>query len=107
MPIKTYNNNDKQPTTTTFSSVAFSNPESKIMASRFSITYFNKLMKISIALRNNAGSNDQYATYDNDNQISVYVSSMKAEILRRMIYRLQTEDDIHNVCIELKNGIWC
>ena len=42
-------------------------------------------MKISIALRNNAGSNDAYATYDTDNQVSVYVSFVKAEMLKRMI----------------------
>ena len=85
MALKNYNNNERQITNTTYSSISFSNPESKIMQSKISISYFNKLMKISIALRNNAGSNDAYATYDTDNQVSVYVSFVKAEMLKRMI----------------------
>jgi hypothetical protein len=103
--MKTYNNNDRQITNTTYSSITFSNPNSTIMASRFSISYFNKLMKISIALRNNANTNDAYATYDTDNQVSVYVSNMKAAVLSAMIGELISNKDIHNVCIELKNGL--
>lgn len=107
MPLKTYtNNNDKQITNTTYSGVVFTNAESKIMQTRFSIAYFNKLMKISIALRNNAGSNDAYATYDTDNQVSVYVSPTKAFMLWHMIKTNLSEPTIHNVCIELKNGLF-
>ena len=105
MALKNYNNNERNITNSTFSSIVFSNSESNIMHSRFSISYFNKLMKISIALRNNAGSNDSYATYDTDNQISVYVSYTKAYMLRKMIEKLQQDPDVHNVCIELKNGL--
>ena len=106
MPLKNYtNNNDRNITNSTYSSIAFSNPGSKIMQTRFSISYFNKLMKISIALRNNAGTNDEYATYDIDNQVSVYVSFTKAEMLRRMIKKFKSDPSIHNVCIELKNGL--
>lgn len=105
MPLKNYNNNEKSITNSTFSSVSFSNPESKIMQSKFSISYFNRLMKISIALRNNANSNDVYATYDTDNQVSVYVSFSKAIMLKTMIDKLKSDPDIHNVCIELKNGL--
>lgn len=105
MALRNYNNNDKQPTNTTFSSITFSNSESGIMASRLSISYFNKIMKVSIALRNNAGSNDTYATYDTDNQVSVYVSNTKAHMLSHMIKQMQEDDTIKNVCIELKNGL--
>lgn len=105
MALKNYNNNERQITNTTYSSISFSNPESKIMQSKISISYFNKLMKISIALRNNAGSNDAYATYDTDNQVSVYVSFVKAEMLKRMIDKFINDESIHNVCIELKNGL--
>lgn len=105
MSMRNYNNNDRAPTVSVYSNVTFSNPESKIMASRFSISYFNKLMKISIALRNNAGSNDAYATYDTDNQISVYVSNIKAKMLEQMIIKMNSDPSIHNVCIELKNGL--
>lgn len=110
MALKNYNNNDKNITNTTYSSIAFSNPDSKIMQSRFSISYFNRLMKISIALRNNAGSNDAYATFDTDNQVSVYVSATKAHILHMMIEKFKhgvssDGEEINNVCIELKNGL--
>lgn len=107
MAFKNYNNNDSNnaPTSTVFSSINFSNPESKVSQSRFSVDYFNKLMRISIALRNNAGSNDNFATYDNDNKVSVYVSFTKAKMLMDMIKEFKTNKDIHNVCIELKNGL--
>ena len=107
MAFKNYNNNDNNnaPTSTVFSSINFSNPESKVSQSRFGIDYFNKLMRISIALRNNAGSNDSYATYDNDNRVSVYVSFTKAKMLMDMIKDFRTNPDIHNICIELKNGL--
>ena len=105
MALRTYNNNDKTPTVSTYSSIVFSNPESKIMASRFSISYLNKVMKVSIALRNNAGSNDEYATYDSDNQVSVYLSNIKAVLLRDMLIKMKTDPTIHNVCVESKNGL--
>ena len=105
MALRNYNNNERNITNSTFSSIVFSNAESSIMQSKFSIGYFNKLMKISIALRNNAGSKDAYATYDNDNQINVYVSYTKAYMLARMIEKFQQDPNIHNVCIELKNGL--
>ena len=107
MAFKNYNNNqqDNKPTINTYTPISFSNGESKIQPSRLSISYFNKLMVISIALRNNAGSNDNYATYDNDNQISVYVSYMKAKILHDAIIALHNDPDKHNVCVELKNGL--
>lgn len=106
MPLKNFtNSNMKDINNSTYSAISFSNPGSKIMQTRFSINYFNRLMKISIALRNNAGSNDDFASYDTDNQISVYVSFIKAEMLRRMIEKFKTDDSIHNVCIELKNGL--
>ena len=106
MALNTYNNNQKQITNTTYSNVVFSNGDSKLCPSRFSIAYFNKLMKVSIALRNNAGSNDAYATFDTENQVSVYVSPAKAWILAEMIDKMFTEgSDMHNVCVELKNGL--
>lgn len=105
MAFKTYNNNDKTPTCTTYSSISFSNPESKLGQTKISVSYFNKVMKVSIAARNNSGSNNDYATYDNDNAVSVYVSNIKARILYLLIQKLINEPDTHNVCIELKNGL--
>lgn len=102
---KTYNNNDRGPVNTTYSNISFSNPESSINQSKLSISYFNKVMKVSIALRNNAGSNDGFATYDMENAISVYVSNTKAYILYKMIEKLKNDPDVHNVGIDLKNGL--
>lgn len=105
MAFKSYNNNDKAPTCTTYSGISFSNPESSIGQTKISIGYFNKVMKISIAARNNNGSNNEFATYDNDNAVNVYVSNIKARILYLLIQKLINEPDTHNVCIELKNGL--
>ena len=105
MALKKYNNNDNTPMVSTYSNITFSNPESNIMASKFSISYLNKVMKITIALRNNAGSNDDYATYDNDNPAVIYISNIKAELLRRMIIKMCSDPSIHNVCTESKYGL--
>ena len=105
MAFKSYNNNDKSPVCTTFSGISFSNPESAIGQTKLSISYFNKVMKIAIAARNNSGSNNDYATYDNDNAVVVYVSNIKARILYLLIQKLNNDPDTHNVCVELKNGL--
>ena len=106
MAFKSYNNNDKTPVCTTYSGVSFSNPESNLGQTKISINYFNKIMKISIASRNNNGSNNEYATYDNDNAVSVYVSNIKARILYLLIEKkLLADPEVHNVCVELKNGL--
>ena len=105
MAFKPYNNNEKNLTCSTFSNISFSNPESNIAQTKISIGYFNKVMKISIAARNNNGSNDNFATYDNDNAVSVYVSNIKARILYLLIQKLISDPDTHNVCVELKNGL--
>ena len=105
MAFNSYNNNDRTPTCLTYSAISFSNPESSIGQTKINISYYNKLMKISIAYRNNSGSNDGYATYDNDNAVKVYVSNNKARILYLLIQKLINEPDTHNVFIELKNGV--
>lgn len=105
MAFKSYNNNDRSPVCTTYSGISFSNPESSIGQTKISISYFNKVMKVSISARNNNGSNNDYATYDNDNAVVVYVSNIKARILYLLIKKLINEPDTHNVCVELKNGL--
>ena len=105
MGYKPYNNNEKNLTCSTFSGISFSNPESNIGQTKISIGYFNKVMKISIAARNNNGSNNDFATYDNDNAVCVYVSNVKARILYLLIQKLINDPDTHNVCVELKNGL--
>ena len=105
MAFKSYNNNEKTPTCTTYSGISFSNPESNLGQTKISISYFNRVMKIAIAARNNGGSNNDYATYDNDNAVSVYISNIKARILYLLIQKLINDPDTHNVCVELKNGL--
>ena len=70
MSFKSYNNNDRQPTNTTYSPVSFSNPEA-LEGSRINVAYFNKLLQISIQKKN--GTKGTYATYDTDNQVSIYL----------------------------------
>ena len=105
MAFGTRNNNDNQPTNVTYSAIAFSNTESVIDATRFSISYFNKLMKISIARRNNANSADTFATYDNDNANVVYVSYHKAKILHDLMLEMKNNKKMDNVCVELNSGL--
>ena len=106
MAFGNYNNNkDNAPTNTTYSPITFANPESSVSQTRFSISYFNRVMKISIAQRNNSGSNNDYATYDTDNQVNVYLSATKAKMLHDLILLMQQDDAIHNVCVELNSGL--
>jgi uncharacterized membrane protein YgcG len=105
MAFKNYNNNTNTPTTTTYSPISFSNGDSKVEGTRLSISYFNKLMKISIAKKTSGGGNNDYATFDNDNAVTVYVSYSKAKILLDLLRTRFTYDDVHNVCVELKNGL--
>lgn len=96
--------NNNQPTITVYTPISFSNTESKINRSRLSISYFNRLMKLSIANAVGKGS-DGYIKYDNDREVSVYISPTKAGIFARLLreYFLGKKND--NVCIELKNGL--
>ena len=106
MAFGIYNNNQQndRPNVNIYTPISFSNPASKVMDTRLTISYFNRVMCISIATRNNLGSND-YPTYDNDNQITVYVSYHKAKILHDAIVSMINGADKNNVCIELKNGL--
>ena len=103
MSFKTYNNNEKQITNTTYSSVSFSNPDSVNGGTKLSISYFNKLLVVSIAKKN--GETNGYATYDTDNQVSVYISITKAKILYDLIQLMKNDQTMHNVCIETNKGL--
>lgn len=105
MSFKTYNNNSqKQPTVNVYTPISFFNSESNVSQSRLSISYFNKVMRITIALKN--GENNGFATYDNDNAIEVYISSMKAKMVYDLVYnKLLKDDKVFNVCVELNQGL--
>lgn len=102
MSFKTYNNNDRQPTNTTYSPVSFGNPE-ELGGSRLNVSYFNKLLQISIQKRN--GTKNDYATYDTENPSTVYLSITKAKMLYDLIEKMKTDNSIHNVCIETNKGL--
>lgn len=104
--MKTYNNNERQITNNTFSSMSFSNSESKIAHSKLNISYFNRVLKVGIALQMNGDQNDTFAKFDNENQIAVYISWSKAKILLDLIRKMRLSKDIHNVCIELRGGLF-
>ena len=98
------NNKDNQPTLTVYTPISFANSESKLNKSRLSISYFNRLMKLSIA--NAIGKGDGgFVKYDNDNEVSVYISPTKAGILMRLLKEYFLTKETTNVCIELKNGL--
>lgn len=102
MSFNTYNNNDKQPVNVTYSPVSFSNPEVE-NASRLNISYFNKLLQISIQKRN--GTKNNYATYDTEHPYTVFLSITKAKMLYDLIDKMKTDDSINNVCVETNKGL--
>lgn len=102
---KTYNNNKENLTVTTSSPISFPNPNSKIMPSRMSIDYFNKLMRVNIAPRNPNSDKNEYSTYDMDNKVSVYLTFYRAKELFDMIEKMKTDDSIFNVCINTNGAM--
>lgn len=104
MSYQVRDNNQQQLNNTTFSGISFTNPDSRIEQTKFSIAYFNKLMKISIARRTGDVSNE-FASFDNANATSVYVSNTKAKILAELMRDLEAGRVENNVCIELKGGL--
>lgn len=102
----TYNSNDKQPVSVTYSPISFSNPNGNVAQTKLNISYFNKLLKIGIANKKQNNGNNSYDSYDNDNQAAVFISVTKAKIILDLLDDLTCKDDVHNVCIEVKNGLF-
>lgn len=107
MALNTYNNNqDSKPTVNVYTPLTFANPNSKVQQTRLSISYFNRLMQWGIAKKNGNGSNDSYVTYDNDNQVKVFISYRIAKMLHDGILKMmEPNSGISNVCYETKNGL--
>ena len=107
MAMQSYTGNNQQdnkPTVNVYTPISFSNPDSQIQPSRFSISYFNRLMMMSIALKLKGNDNDEYAKYS-DNPTKVFISYRQAKILHDAILKMRTDNTIHNVCVETKNGL--
>jgi hypothetical protein len=104
MAFRNYNNNNQNgPSNTTYSGISFFNSESKVNQSRFSISYFNKIMKIQIA--NKIPTTDGSNKYD-DNPATFYLSNMKAYALYRELRNmLDGKSKFHNICQDQKNQL--
>ena len=104
MAFRTYNNNNQNgPSNTTYSSISFFNSESKVMASRFSVSYFNKIMKIQIARKIETPDNSN--KYD-ENPPTFYLSNMKAYSLYKGLREmLDGRATYKNVCQDQKNQL--
>ena len=110
MPLPTFNNiqgkdGNSREMNTTFSTISFANPESKLSATKFSIGYLNRVMRMSIA-KSQAQPGDAYVTYDHKNAVTVYLSMSTAKALYAGIHQmLESNNKIHNVCVDTKNGL--
>ncbi len=105
--LNTYNNNaDNKPSVNVYTPMTFSNPESRVQPTRLSISYFNRVMQLAIAQKVGNGSTDEYAQYNNDNQVKVYISYRSAKLLHDGVMKmLEPNSGIDNVCVETKNGL--
>ena len=107
MALNTYNNNqDNRPSVNVYTPMTFANPDSKVQPTRLSISYFNRVMQLAIAQKIGNGTTDEYAQYNNDNQVKVYISYRSAKLLHDGILKmLDPNSGINNICIETKNGL--
>ena len=108
MAFNTYNNNQDRPNSNVYTPIIFSNPDSNLQQTRFSITYFNKVMQISIAPKDATPSAaNGYPTFNNTAAIKVYISYYQAKMLSEELKLMFHSDktDMNNVCLETKNGL--
>ena len=85
-----YNNNNNENTGTYYSQYVFRSQDSN-QPTRFSASYWNNLLKISIAPAMEKTSNDEYQKFDNKLAVSAYLSHMKARILYNEICEFQKD----------------
>ena len=105
--MNTYDNNNDRPTVTTYTPISFANPDSALMASRLSISYFNRMMAINISPRNPATPNETYPTYNREGSIQVFLSYSQAKFLHDGFKDIiHGNSKHHSVCIETKNGMF-
>ena len=106
MALNTYNNNDRRPSINIYTPISWSNPGSQIQATKFSISYFNQVMQLSIAQRVGNGRTDEISSYDNDNAVKIYISYRVAKMIHDGILKMMEPDsNIDNICVETKNGL--
>lgn len=104
----TYNNNEKKNYSPSITSgYRFSNPDSTIDKTQLSFTFWNKLLKVSIAPKKETG-NDEIA-FDHENAGSIYLSHTKALIFYKEICKFLKEYhdgvSVENAGVSIKDGI--
>lgn len=102
----TYNNNEKKNYSPSVSSAyRYSNTESDIDKTQLSFSYWNKLLKISIAPKKETENGD--IAFDHDNAGSVFLSHTKAYIFYKEICKfLEDPTGINNVGVSSgKDGL--
>ena len=87
-----------------YSAYSFTNPSSQVDATKLSIGYWNKLLKLSIAPLKKAGDNG-YNEWDYANAMTLYIPHTKARILyNEIMLFLNDPKKYNNVGIPLKKG---
>jgi hypothetical protein len=91
----TYNNNkDKQYSPTVYSAYGLSNIESKVDQTKLSFSYWQGLLKISLAAQKPTKGDD--VQFDYENAISIYLNHTKARILFDEIAAFQANPSAYN-----------
>lgn len=104
--MNTYDNNENRPSVTTYTPLSFANPDSTLYASRLSISYFNRMMAISISPRNPVSPNESFPTYNKEGAIQIFITYTQAKLLHDgFIDIIHGKSKHHNVCVETKNGL--
>lgn len=93
----TYNNNDKKNYSPSVQSYKMSNAESKVDATALSLSFWNKMLKVSIAPRKAPDpTNPNIVSFDWDNSGSVYLTHTKARILFNEILEFEKNPETLN-----------
>lgn len=101
-----YNNNDKKPQCNVYSPIVLSNPDSEIFPSRLSISYFNKVMVVSIDPKNaDYNSSGGFVSYAREASVKIYLSASNANLLALAIKDLFNDKNKTNVAITTNIGI--
>ena len=95
-----YQNGDNKYTPTVYSPVSFKNSENfKIEGSELSFKFWKRLLCIQISPMNERKPGDAYATFDHKNNISIFLTHVKARLLYKAILAMLKDDSIPDVSV--------
>lgn len=89
------NNNNKGYSPSTYSTYTFKNPEG-IDPSALGFSYYQRMLKISIAPMLPMKENDEYPQYDNENAVSIYLLPANAMVFLKEIEEFMRDPYGHN-----------